>query len=93
MTDTYETAAEQPDLIATHYLTSIEDVTEHLRAASRLGLGVRLRNYLEAEDEDETLVEHWEVELFTSSPVEAPVEAPVEDAEATEPTGDPAVTS
>jgi len=89
VTDTYETAAEQPDLIATHYLTSIEDVTEHLRAASRLGLGVRLRSYLEAEDEDETLVEHWEVELFTSSPVEVPVE----EAEATEPTGDPAVTS
>ena len=99
MTDTYETAAEQPDLIATHYLTSIEDVTEHLRAASRLGLGVRLRNYLEAEDEDETLVEHWEVELFTSSPVqeaEEPVqeaEALVQGAEEIEPEGDQFVTS
>ena len=69
MTDVDETA-EQPDLIATHYLTSVEDVTEHLRAASRLGLGVRVRSYLEADDEDEeTLVEQWEVELFTSSPV------------------------
>ena len=66
--DVYETA-EQPDLIATHYLTSIEDVTEHLRAANRLGLGVRVHSYLEADDEDEALVEHWEVELFTSSPV------------------------
>jgi hypothetical protein len=68
VTDVYETA-EQPDLIATHYLTSIEDVTEHLRAASRLGLGVRVRSYLEADDEEEALIEHWEVELFTSSPV------------------------
>ncbi|WP_250008740.1 hypothetical protein [Actinoplanes sp. M2I2] len=68
MTDLFETA-EQPDLLATHYLTSIEDVTEHLRAASRLGLGVRVRSYLEAEDEDEGLAEHWEVELLTSSPV------------------------
>jgi hypothetical protein len=68
VTDVYETT-EQPDLIATHYLTSVEDVTEHLRAASRLGLGVRVRSYLEA-DEDETLAEHWEVELFTSSPVQ-----------------------
>ena len=81
MTDAYETA-EQPDLIATHYLTSIEDVTEHLRAASRLGLGVRLRSYLEADEEEEALVEHWEVELFTSSPVQE-----------AEPEGDPAVTS
>jgi hypothetical protein len=69
VTDVYETT-EQPDLIATHYLTSIEDVTEHLRAASRLGLGVRVRSYLEADEEDETLIEHWEVELFTSSPVQ-----------------------
>lgn len=68
MTDAYETT-EQPDLIATHYLTSVEDVTEHLRAASRLGLGVRVRSYLEADEEDEALIEHWEVELFTSSPV------------------------
>ncbi|WP_203821221.1 hypothetical protein [Paractinoplanes ferrugineus] len=68
MTDVYE-STEQPDLIATHYLTSIEDVTEHLRAANRLGLGVRVRSYLEADEEDETLVEHWEVELYTSSPV------------------------
>jgi len=69
VTDDYETA-EQPDLIATHYLTSIEDVTEHLRAASRLGLGVRVHSYLEVDD-DETLTEHWEVELLTSSPVHA----------------------
>jgi hypothetical protein len=70
VTDDYETA-EQPDLIATHYLTSIEDVTEHLRAANRLGLGVRIRSYLEADDEEEALTEHWEFELFTSSPVHA----------------------
>lgn len=81
MTDVDETT-EQPDLIATHYLTSVEDVTEHLRAASRLGLGVRVRSYLEADDEDETLIEHWELELFTSSPVH---DSPVHDGEAAEP--------
>jgi hypothetical protein len=68
VTDVYETI-EQPDLIATHYLTSIEDVTEHLRAANRLGLGIRVRSYLEADEDDEALIEHWEVELYTSSPV------------------------
>jgi hypothetical protein len=68
VTDADETTA-QPELIATHYLTGVEDVTEHLRAASRLGLGVRVHSYLEADDEDDTLMEHWEVELFTSSPV------------------------
>ncbi|MFI5893130.1 hypothetical protein ACIA5D_23785 [Actinoplanes sp. NPDC051513] len=79
MTDLYE-ATEQPAVIATYYLTSIEDVTEHLRAANRLGLGVRVRSYLEAEDEDEGLVEHWEVELLTSSPVHEGEEAEPEQA-------------
>jgi hypothetical protein len=68
VTDFDETSV-QPDLIATHYLTSIDEVTEHLRAANQLGLGVQLRSYLEAEEEGEGLTEHWEVELFTSLPV------------------------
>lgn len=62
MTDLDETTA-QPDLIATYYLTSIDEVTEHLRAANQLGLGVRVRSYLDGEEE------RWEVELLTSSPV------------------------
>jgi hypothetical protein len=72
VTDRDETTV-QPDLIATHYLTNIDEVMEHLRAANQLGLGVRVRSYLEAEEESEGLVEQWEVELLTSSPVyEAP---------------------
>jgi hypothetical protein len=66
VTDLDETIAE-PETIATHYLTSIDEVTEHLRAANQLGLGVRLRSYLE--DEGEELVEHWEIELLTALPV------------------------
>jgi hypothetical protein len=58
-----------PEPIATHYLTSIDDVVEHLRAASQLGLGVRIASYLEAEEEDGELAERWEIELLTSSPV------------------------
>ena len=61
--------AETTDLIATHYLTSIDEVTEHLRAANQLGLGIRVRSYLEAEEEGDELIEHGEVELLTSSPV------------------------
>jgi hypothetical protein len=68
VTDLDETSV-QPELIATHYLTSIDEVTEHLRAANQLGLGVRVRSYLEADEESEELVEHWEVELLTSSPI------------------------
>jgi hypothetical protein len=68
VTDRDETTV-QPDLIATHYLTNIDEVTEHLRAANQLGLGVRVRSYLEAEEEGEGLIEQWEVELLTSSPV------------------------
>jgi hypothetical protein len=67
-----------PELIATHYLTSIDDVVEHLRAASQLGLGVRVRTYLEEEDA-EVLAERWELELLTSSPVHQET-APPEDA-------------
>ena len=78
MTDLDETIA-QPDLIATHYLTSVDEVAEHLRAANQLGLGVRLRSYLEADEDGEGLTEHWEVELLTSSPVDADeVAEPVE---------------
>ncbi|MDY7089808.1 MAG: hypothetical protein SYR96_32470 [Actinomycetota bacterium] len=68
MTDLDENAV-QPELIATHYLSSIDDVTEHLRAAAQLGLGVRVRSYLEASEEGEEPAEGWEVELLTSSPL------------------------
>ncbi|WP_127506080.1 hypothetical protein [Actinoplanes solisilvae] len=62
------------NLIATYYLTSIDEVTEHLRAANQLGLGVRVRSYVEAEED------HWEVELLASSPVmEEAAAEPAED--------------
>jgi hypothetical protein len=78
VTDLDETTA-QTDLIATYYLTSIDEVTEHLRAANQLGLGVRVRSYLEAEDDSETLSERWEVELLTGSPVQEEEAAAVTD--------------
>jgi hypothetical protein len=81
VTDLDETTV-QPDVIATHYLTSIDEVTEHLRAANQLGLGVRVRSYLEGDEESEGLAEHWEIELLTGSPV---LEAEVTEAEAEEP--------
>ena len=58
-----------PELIATHYLSSLDDVVEHLRAASLLGLGVRIRSYLEQEEDGETVGERWELELLTSPPL------------------------
>ena len=70
VTDLDETTV-QPELIATHYLSSIDEVAEHLRAANQLGLGVRVRSYLEVDEEGEGLAERWEFELLTSSPVEA----------------------
>lgn len=60
---------ETPELIATHYLTAIDDVVEHLRAAAQLGLGVRIRSYLEQEEDGDTVAERWELELLTGSPV------------------------
>ena len=74
MTDTDDTvaadAAETAELIATHYLTSTDDVVEHLRAASQLGLGVRVRNYLEPDDDGQTYAERWELDLLTAAPVQ-----------------------
>lgn len=59
-----EAAAE---LIATHYLTSVDEVVEHLRAADQLGLGVRVSSYLVADEDG--LGSRWELELLTTSPV------------------------
>lgn len=63
------TADPAPELIATHYLASIDEVVDHLRAADQLGLGVRVRSYLEPDEDSEGLAERWELELLTSSPV------------------------
>jgi len=54
-----------PELIATHYLSSIDELVEHLRAADQLGLGVRVTSYLVGEEE----TARWELELLVSSPV------------------------
>ena len=59
-----------PELIATHYLTSVDDLVEHLRAASQLGLGVRVHSYLEHDEDTQTYAERWELELLTSAPVQ-----------------------
>ncbi|WP_250032951.1 hypothetical protein [Paractinoplanes maris] len=80
MTDLGETVV-QPELIATHYLTSVDDVAEHLRAANQLGLGVRVRSYVEASEDGEELIEGWEVELLTSSPLQEAEAAEIEAAE------------
>ena len=74
MTDIDDTtaadAADLPEPIATHYLTSTDDVVEHLRAASQLGLGARVRNYLEPDEDGQTYAERWELELLTAAPVQ-----------------------
>jgi hypothetical protein len=69
-----ETAADPggesaPELIATHYLTSLDELIEHLRAADQLGLGVRVVSYLTADEDDSGLNQRWEFDLLTSSPV------------------------
>jgi hypothetical protein len=71
VTDLHESPETEvgPELIATHYLTSVEDVVEHLRAASQLGLGARVTTYLEQDEDGEGLAERWEFELLTGSPV------------------------
>jgi hypothetical protein len=59
-----------PEVVATHFLSTVDDVVEHLRAAVTLGFGVRLRSYLDRDpDGAEMDVESWELDLLTSSPV------------------------
>ena len=72
-----ETTAEPaPELIATHYLASVDELVEHLRAADQLGLGVRVSSYLVAADEDsEVYSARWELDLLTASPVHQEDEA------------------
>ena len=72
-----ETTAEPgPELIATHYLASVDELVEHLRAADQLGLGVRVSSYLVATDEDsEVYSARWELDLLTASPVHQEDEA------------------
>jgi hypothetical protein len=64
-----------PELIATHYLASIDELVEHLRAADQLGLGVRVTSYLVAEEDGGVFAGRWELELLTSSPVHQEDEA------------------
>lgn len=59
-----------PELIATHFLSSVDDVVEHLRAANVLGFGVRLHSVLNFEGESGGYIDGWELELLTTSPVQ-----------------------
>jgi hypothetical protein len=71
-----EAAAEPtPELIATHYLSSIDELVEHLRAAAQLDLGVRVSSYFVADEDGSGLAARWELELLTSSPVHQEDEA------------------
>jgi hypothetical protein len=56
--------------IVTHYLDTLDEVIEHLRAADLLGFGVRLSTYLEPVDAD-GYRERWALELLAESPVRA----------------------
>ncbi len=58
-----------PELIATHYLASIDELVEHLRAAAQLDLGVRVTSYLVTDEEAGVFSPRWELDLLTASPV------------------------
>ncbi len=64
-----------PELIATHYLSSVDELVEHLRAADQLGLGVRVSSYLVADGDTGGFAARWELDLLTTSPVHQEDEA------------------
>jgi hypothetical protein len=71
MTDVDEEGGQSvPEAISTHYLSTVADAIDHVRAADLLGFGVRLHSYL-VPSEDGSYSERWELELLAESPVRA----------------------
>lgn len=61
-------AAHEPVILYTAYLSSAEEVVEHLQAADTLGLGVRVESYTVPNPEGGSEPE-WRFELLTDMPV------------------------
>lgn len=57
-----------PPILYTAFLSSAEEVMEHLQAADTLGLGVRVESYTIAVGDGEHLPE-WRFELLSDLPV------------------------
>jgi len=66
--------ASAPPILYTAYLSSVEDVVEHVKAADTLGLGLRIESYTIAIGDGEHLPE-WKFELLTDMPVRQREEA------------------
>mgnify|MGYP007126192135 CR=1 FL=1 len=69
-----EDVASAPPILYTAYLSSVEDVVEHVKAADTLGLGLRIESYTIAIGDGEHLPE-WKFELLTDMPVRQREEA------------------
>ncbi|CCH28330.1 hypothetical protein ABZ816_28490 [Actinosynnema sp. NPDC047251] len=66
MSDDVATTAQ---VLSTNIFDSAAEAIEAIAAADVLGLGIKVSNRLVPdEDSDDTLVEEWIVELFTSVP-------------------------
>jgi hypothetical protein len=63
-----EAAEHEPPVIYKGYLSSIEEVVEHVRAADTLGLGFRVESYLVSGPEDDSSGE-FEFTLLGELPV------------------------
>jgi hypothetical protein len=61
-----------PQLLTTNIVDTAAEAVEAVHAADVLGLGVRLYNRLVPDIEDDSLVEEWVVEVFTSAPAVDP---------------------
>ncbi|MEU7906023.1 hypothetical protein [Actinoplanes sp. NPDC049118] len=68
MSDLDETSS-APEPLVTHYLSTLDEAIEHIRAADLLGFGVQLRSCLEPTG-DESFREQWKLEILAESPVE-----------------------
>jgi hypothetical protein len=57
-----------PGVLYTAYLTSIDEVMEHVNAADTLGLGFRVESYLVTADEADSAYGEFEFTLFNHMP-------------------------
>ncbi|MFI5492503.1 hypothetical protein [Actinoplanes sp. NPDC051859] len=67
LADPTAVAAAEP--LVVHYLSSLDEAIDHVRAADLLGFGVQLRSVLEPA-EDDSFTERWKLEILPESPVE-----------------------
>jgi hypothetical protein len=71
--------SDEPGVLYTAYLSSVEEIVEHVKAADTLGLGFRLESYMISVEDSDAAYGEFEFTLLTHMPTRAGEEAGDED--------------